>query len=611
MKIGLRPEGETGEKKTLFADAGHLRSVLVRRALLFTSVMLVIAAVVGILAGSTADNGLAINHAQKRMTEILTSAVNVILPNENVDYANGYAAGIGADGVTHPGTVAGFGTNSLEYSAGLQEVQEDAHEFGLALTSGARMYTVTIGEAKEKYLRGVTKIDSGSELPMLFVVDMPLKGYNGGFLSVLIGLFSGAAAVLVSGWFLSGKMLGKSIVELRELRDVAVRAMNGDLEVTANEAAPDEVGEMAKALNGLSRELSRNMYLLIVERNRLQNMLDGLSEGIVAIDSAGEITHVNPAVSAMFEQKRVAVGLPDARMKIIPDKSVWEDFDNVMRSSEPVTRNFTNHDMTIRMTLTPIVDEIGTTAGVVGLFSDITQMERLERTRREYVSNVSHELRTPLTAVRGLIEALKDGMVREEADRMRYYDIILRETLRLSRLINDQLELSRLQSGSVAIEKRRMNSLDDLIYDVCDRYHSIAEEHGLELNIESDLTDIPSVWANSDRVEQMLIILVDNAIKYTEKGSVNVSVEWDDEKVTISVRDTGIGIAEEDLPYVFDRFYKVDKAHSGKGSGLGLSIMTELLNRMHETVSVESEKGVGSKFSFTIHREPLPEEITE
>ena len=116
------------------------------------------------------------------------------------------------------------------------------------------------------------------------------------------------------------------------------------------------------------------------------------------------------------------------------------------------------------------------------------------------------------------------------------------------------------------------------------------------------------MFANADRVEQMLIILLDNAIKYTEAGSVNVQVDWDDEAVSITVRDTGIGIAEEDLPYVFDRFYKVDKAHSGKGSGLGLSIARELLNRMGEQIRVESARGVGTAFTFTVHRNPPADE---
>ena len=425
--------------------------------------------------------------------------------------------------------------------------------------------------------------------------------------SSVIGLMAGFAAACAAGVPLCRHLLMKPVKQIVSLRDVAVKVSGGDFDAQADESAPGEIGETGRALNNLSHQLSRNMYMLIVERNRLKHMLNGLSEGIIAIDSDGTVTHINPAIAQMFEQRKISVGLPDPRMKYVPEKSVWEDFDSVIKSGEIITRNFDVREMNIRMTITPIVDEIGTIAGAVGLFSDITQMERLERTRREYVSNVSHELRTPLTAVRALVEPLKEGMVTSEVDRMRYYDIILREVMRLSRLINDQLELSRLQSGSVAIEKQRMR-LDDLVYDTCDRYQSIAEEKGLELRIDTPMEDCPTVWANSDRVEEMLIILLDNAIKYTEKGSVAVSAAWDEEKVTLSVRDTGIGIAEQDVPYVFDRFYKVDKAHSGKGSGLGLSIAKELQNRMGEDIFVESVQGEGSTFSFTIHRNPQPKE---
>jgi len=419
----------------------------------------------------------------------------------------------------------------------------------------------------------------------------------------LIGLLAGFIAACAFVPLFTKHILMKSVKQISDLRDVAVKVAGGDFDAHADESAPDEMGELGKALNNLSYQLSRNMYMLIVERNRLKNMLNGLSEGIIAIDYRGIITHINPAIGLMFEQKKIALGLPDPRMKYVPNKSVWEDFDSVIKTGEAATRNFNSRDMIIRLTITPIVDEIGSIAGAVGLFSDITKSERLERTRREYVSNVSHELRTPLTAVRALVEPLKEGMVTREEDRMRYYDIILREVMRLSRLINDQLELSRLQSDGVAIQKQMM-TLDDLIYDVCDRYHSIAEEHGLELRIESELDGCPMVYGNPDRVEQMFIILLDNAIKYTEEGSVSVNVDWDEDLVRITVRDTGIGIAEEDLPYVFDRFYKVDKAHSGKGSGLGLSIAKELLKRMDEQIWVESKKGEGSAFTFTVHRNP-------
>ena len=439
---------------------------------------------------------------------------------------------------------------------------------------------------------------------------VPARGVAPRLMWALISALVGAAAAAAAALPLRRRLLEPAMAPLVRLKNVAVAMSEGDLEARADERADGEVGQLGKAINHLSNELSRNMYTLIVERNRLKNMLNGLSEGIVAIDAKGQITHTNPALEKFFTRQKLALHLPDPRMKLIPDQSIWEDFDRVIKTGEPATRTLESRDMILRITITPIVDEIDAIAGAVGLFSDITQMERLERTRRDYVSNVSHELRTPLTAMRALVEPLKDGMVTKEEDRMRYYDIILREIMRLSRLINDQLELSRLQSGTLSITKSPM-ALDDLVYDVCDRYHAIAEEKGLALKIDTDFGACPQVYANADRVEQMLIILLDNAIKYTEEGTVTVAADWDDEKVVLHVRDTGIGIEENDLPYVFDRFYKVDKAHSGKGSGLGLSIARELLRHMDEEIWVNSEKGVGTEFSFTIHRNPPAQPAAE
>ena len=434
----------------------------------------------------------------------------------------------------------------------------------------------------------------------------PVKGLPMSLICALIAALLSVGTGLAYGRHTIDKCLKPAVEPVAKLRDAAVSMADGHLETRADEHVDGELGELGKALNHLSDQLSRNMYTLIVERNRLRNMLNGLSEGIVAINAEGRVTHTNPALGKLISRAKPGTHFADPRMKTIPDATIWADFDHVMATGEAMTRNLESKDMILRMTVTPIVDEIDAIAGAVGLFSDITQMERLEKTRRDYVSNVNHELRTPLTAMRALIEPLKEGMVTEEADRQRYYDIILREIMRLSRLINDQLELSRLQSGTLSIQKSKM-ALDDLVYDVCDRYAAIAEEHSLKLTIDTDFSACPQVYANADRVEQMLIILLDNAIKYTEEGSVGVSATWDNEKVVVTVKDTGIGIEESDLPYVFDRFYKVDKAHSGKGSGLGLSIASELLKRMDEKIWVESEKGVGSAFSFTIHRNP-PEE---
>ena len=414
---------------------------------------------------------------------------------------------------------------------------------------------------------------------------------------VLISTLAGVAGLCAVGYPLMSRLVYDTVQPLTALRDAAVKIANGSVKTRASEHAPGEIGQLGRAINQISSKLSGNMYELIVERNRLKHILDNLSEGIMAVDTEGRITHRNPAVDALMGGGHVT----DVQLHKMDGGRVWDDFKRAIETGEGVERTVNIADKVIRIIISPIIDEIDMTAGAVGMFSDITQQERLERTRREYVANVSHEMRTPLTAVRALVEPLKEGMVKDEAARMRYYDIILREVSRLSRLISDLMELSRLQSGTLAIEKAKMQ-LDDLLYDVCDRYSSIAEEHGLSFDIEGDFSALPDVYTNADRVEQLMVILLDNAIKYTEEGGLTVSAKSDAERVTISVSDTGIGIAEEDLPYVFDRFYKVDKAHSGKGSGLGLSIAKELWNWMGESLTVNSKRGKGTCFSFTVAR---------
>ena len=417
--------------------------------------------------------------------------------------------------------------------------------------------------------------------------------------SVLVGL--GAAAVVF--YPLLKALISPVAEQVGRVRDVAVAVAKGDLDARADERVPGELGELGKALNNLSYQLSRNMYLLIIERNRLKQMLNGLSEGIVAVNAKGRVTHRTPALERMFPPEAQEHPPRDERLKLIPDRDIWADFDRVVSEGKVVTRNLETPERVLRVVISPLVDEIGTTAGAVGLFSDITQLERLERTRRDYVANVSHEMRTPLTAMRALIEPLKEGMVTTDEARMRYYDIILREIMRLSRLINDLMELSRLQSGTLAIRTERMK-LGELVDDVCERYRSIAEDHDITFHEETDFSKVPAVVANADRVEQLLVILLDNAIKYTpEGGTVSLDATWDASRVTLIVKDTGIGISQEDLPYVFDRFYKVDKAHSGMGSGLGLSIAKELLKWMGEDIWVKSELGKGTQFGFTLRRD--------
>lgn len=417
-----------------------------------------------------------------------------------------------------------------------------------------------------------------------------LAGTRDSVLGILLRMLRPAvAAVLVAialAWLLSYRLSKRIVRPLNAL----------DLEHPEQAEAYDELSPLLEKISAQNRQIAAQMDELRRRQTEFTAITEHMNEGLLIVDARTNLLFCNPSARRLLQIENV-----EKQSVLAVNRS--EDFREAVQralSGEHDLRTLTLDGRIYQLMANPAMED-GRLAGAVLVLLDVTERENREQLRREFTANVSHELRTPLTAVRALVEPLKDGMVTSEADRMRYYDIILREVMRLSRLINDQLELSRLQSGTIPIEKTRV-ALDDLVYDVCDRYANIAIERGLELKVLTDFSDCPAVWANADRVEQMLIILLDNAMKYTEKGSVSVSATWDEKRVVLSVQDTGIGIADEDLPYVFDRFYKVDKAHSGKGSGLGLSIASELLKRMGEEIWVTSEQGKGSEFSFTIAR---------
>ncbi len=414
--------------------------------------------------------------------------------------------------------------------------------------------------------------------------------------TLLLSSLAGALLMAFPAYYFSKRLLNP----LHEIKNVANAMSNGNFRIRAGRRYRGEFGELAAAFDNLADNLSVSIAALSLERTRLRQVLDGLAEGIVAIDRQGVVTHVNPAIRRMFGR---AAGEGSAREAVIPDLSIWSDFDRAVQENISLSRNLLVDGQSIRAAVTPILDEDGTTAGAVGLFRDITESQRLEQTRRDYVANVSHEMRTPLTAMRALVEPLADGMVAAEPDRRRYYSMLLSEITRLTRLINDMLELSRLQAGTVSMNKTAV-SLRSLLEDVSAKYGGVAEES--DIRLATPYRDQPdhTVFTNRDRIEQILFILLDNAVKYTPTGGC-ITLDSDLDQATgkawIRVEDTGIGIAAEDLPHVFERFYKADKSRRPtSGTGLGLSIAREILDALGEDITVESTPGRGTAFRFSL-----------
>ena len=381
---------------------------------------------------------------------------------------------------------------------------------------------------------------------------------------------------------------------IANMRAVALTMAGGDLTARADDRSSDEYGELGRALNYLSSELGSTISSLEMERNRLQSLINGLSEGIIAVDAQGAVTLMNPAVYGLLSlSDRTA----DVRAAA-PD--VFAMFSEALRSGNIVKKTIWQGDIALHISVSPLCLPGEEITGCVGIVSDVTSAERLEQTRRDYVANVSHELRTPLTAMRALMEPLRDGLVKTEEQRQQIYDVVLRETMRLSRLVNDMLELSRLQSGTASLQRSVFAPLP-LLNIIHETYSAYAEDYQ-QTFIYDVPESLPDVIGNPDRTQQVLIALLDNAFKYTpEGGTVTLSAAVEGDVVRICVRDTGVGISKEDLPHVFDRFYKVDKSHHGKGTGLGLAIAYEIMKHLGEEMSVTSELNQGSCFTFTLH----------
>jgi signal transduction histidine kinase len=383
---------------------------------------------------------------------------------------------------------------------------------------------------------------------------------------------------------------------INQMVQTAIGMKNGDFTIRADEKDKGEIGELGKSLNELSTELSQTINDVSIERNRLMQMMQSMSEGIVSINNQHEVIMANPAVYQLFQKVPSTQNI----QSILELPEVATHFD---KGLQDVDGDFllTLDQQKIKVSVRPIRDETDLTVGAVGIFQDVTEAERLEQMRKDYVANVSHELRTPLTAIKGLLDPLNDGLVTSDDKKKDYYTLLLKETARLNRLINDLLELSRLQSGNTGFEPVKID-LNRFIGELHEKYLRIAKDNQVRFDIEP--LKAPSFYmGNEDRLDQVLTILLDNAFKFTpEGGAITVSLKENEKNYKLEITDTGSGISPGDLPYIFDRFYIADKARTSKSTGLGLSIAKEILQHMNETITVQSEPDIGTTFTITLSK---------
>lgn len=412
-----------------------------------------------------------------------------------------------------------------------------------------------------------------------------------------ISLYAAGFSVVLA--ILLGYLLSRSLSRpLQEMGRVSLAMAAGDYSQRVTVSGPAEVEQLATSVNHLAANLDQTVGALAREKKKLAGILAHMTEGVVAVDREGRVILSNESARDILR----FTGTDDAGL-LAAAPGLADLLAGVLAQGSPRSAELApgGGEEIIRVTAAPFLDERGRVEGAVAVIRDVTAEHRLEAMRREFVANVSHELRTPLTSLQGVLEAIQDGMLEDPGERERYVALAHRETLRLRRLIEDLLDLSRLQAGKASWE---INAIDlaDLADRVAIQLRPYAEKRQVTIEVKAP-ADLPPALGNEDRTAQVLTNLLENAVRYSPSGGrVMVTVTDQGEHLLVQVADQGPGIPAEDLPHIWERFYRVEKSRARDfgGTGLGLAIARQIVEAQGGEVGVTSTPGEGSVFSFTI-----------
>jgi two-component system phosphate regulon sensor histidine kinase PhoR len=490
----------------------------------------------------------------------------------------------------------------IENHAGRPEVREAlAGRIGRDLRTSA-----TVGTP---LLYAALPVHDGGRLVGVLRLALPLSVVSASWAAVhRVMLWGGLVALAVA--FAIGLFVARRVTRpVVEMQAIARRMSEGDFTARAPERSPDEIGMLGRALNAMAAGLREKIQDVEQEQAKATAILDGMVEGVIAVDGRDAILLINERARAMF-------GLGAERREGKPFLEVVRNADlheilrgvrtageggvarHELRLAGPADRRLQVNAVPLRVAR----DEVG----AVMVLHDVTELRRLEQVRTEFVANVSHELRTPLTAIHGYLETLLGGALEEREHARRFLEIVFRQTERLGRLLDDLTDLSNIELGRIALRLEPVR-LDEVVDSVLAIIAPKAEAGRVALASEL-APGLGPVSADRDRLAQVLINLVDNAVKYTpEDGRVTVSARpAADGRVEVAVVDTGIGIPPADLPRITERFYRVDKARSRDlgGTGLGLAIVKHLVLAHGGELRIESTPGRGTTVRVTLAAAP-------
>ncbi|ANK60585.1 cell wall metabolism sensor histidine kinase WalK [Loigolactobacillus backii] len=436
--------------------------------------------------------------------------------------------------------------------------------------------------------------------------------------SLVAALFSSVIAIVIS------RAITRPIDEMKKQ---AIRMARGDYSGQVRIYGQDELGQLAVAVNNLSVRVEEAQEASEAERRRLDSVLSHMTDGVISTDRRGNVIIINEAAADFLDVDDSAViGQSILQILKIGNDHTIRD---LLENQTELMLDFSSHehDLILHAEFSLIQRETGFISGIVCVLHDVTEQQKDERERRQFVSNVSHELRTPLTSMRSYLEALTDGAWKDPKVAPDFLHVTQEETDRMIRMINDLLSLSRMDSGTVKMDMELVN-LNELFNYVLNRFDMmIKADTSAADNNRTEARNLPAnkkysikreftkrdLWVeiDTDKFMQVIDNIMNNAIKYSPDGGVvTCRLLETNNHVILSISDQGLGIPKKDLPHVFDRFYRVDKARSRAqgGTGLGLAISKEVVEALNGRIWVDSEEGKGSTFYISLSYQPYDEE---
>lgn len=412
-------------------------------------------------------------------------------------------------------------------------------------------------------------------------------------------LVAGVAIILTTifAFFLSTRITAP----LRKMREAAFEVARGKFDTKVPILSRDEIGELATAFNQMGRQLKFNMNALSQEKEQLASILSSMADGVVTFNRDGTILITNPPADRFLQYWYYEQGDYSSSGESVPTK-VMDLFQLAVDTEKEQVGEISLQGRHWVILVTPLYSN-QFIRGAVAVVRDMTEERKLDKLRKDFIANVSHELRTPISMLQGYSEAIVDGIAETEEEKKEMAKIIYDESLRMGRLVNELLDLARMEAGHIHLIVEDVE-LSSFINRIVRKFQGLAKDNDILFGAEI-FGEISRFVFDPDRIEQVLTNLIDNAFRHTPKGGkVTLRIIPEEKGITMEVKDSGSGIPEEDLPFVFERFYKADKARTrGRaGTGLGLAIAKNIIDAHRGHISVQSKLGQGTTFSFFLPR---------